>query len=62
MTPWKLATVVARTLTWTHRLVFRQAFTRLIDGEDQRVVAAELRDHARRAYGQLADGLAGYGA
>jgi AcrR family transcriptional regulator len=57
-----VATVVARTLTWTHRLVFRRAFTRLIAGEDQRVVAAELRDHARRAYDQLASGLAEYGA
>jgi AcrR family transcriptional regulator len=57
-----VATVVARTLTWTHRLVFRQAFTRLLAGEDQRVVARELRDHARHAYDQLASGLAGYGA
>ena len=31
--------VVARTLAWTHRLVFRAAFTRLLDGEDPTRVA-----------------------
>jgi len=54
--------VVARTLAWTHRLVFRAAFTRLIEGEDQRAVAADLREQARRAYETLEQGLAGYGA
>jgi AcrR family transcriptional regulator len=54
--------VVARTLAWTHRLVFRAAFQRLIAGEDQRVVAADLRDQARRAYEALERGLADYGA
>jgi AcrR family transcriptional regulator len=53
--------VVARTLAWAHRLVFRAAFTRLIAGEDQRAVAADLRDQARRAYETLEQGLAGYG-
>jgi AcrR family transcriptional regulator len=53
--------VVARTLAWTHRLIFRAAFTRLLDGEDQRAVAADLRDQARRAYETLEQGLAGYG-
>jgi AcrR family transcriptional regulator len=53
--------VVTRTLAWTHRLVFRAAFTRLLDGEDQRAVAADLRDQARRAYETLEQGLAGYG-
>ena len=53
--------VVARTLAWTHRLVFRAAFQRLLAGEDQRVVAADLRDQARRAYETLEQGLAGYG-
>ena len=57
-----VAAVVARTLTWTNRLIYRQAFTRLLAGEDRRVVAAQLRDDARRAYDQLAAGLAGYGA
>ena len=38
--------VIARTLAWTHRLVFRAAFQRLLAGEDQRVVAADLRDQA----------------
>jgi AcrR family transcriptional regulator len=54
--------VVARTLAWTHRLVFRAAFTRLLAGEDQRAVAADLREQARRAYEALEQGLAGYGA
>jgi AcrR family transcriptional regulator len=53
--------VVARTLAWTHRLIFRAAFTRLLDGEDQRAVAADLREQAHRAYETLEEGLAGYG-
>jgi AcrR family transcriptional regulator len=53
--------VVARTLAWTHRVVFRAAFTRLLAGEDQRAVAADLREQARRAYEALERGLAGYG-
>jgi AcrR family transcriptional regulator len=54
--------VVARTLAWTHRVIFRAAFTRLMAGEDQSVVAADLREEARRAYDLLEEGLAGYGA
>jgi AcrR family transcriptional regulator len=54
--------VVARTLAWTHRVIFRAAFTRLIEGEDQAVVAAELRVEAQRAYDLLERGLAEYGA
>jgi AcrR family transcriptional regulator len=54
--------IVARTLAWTHRLIFRAAFTRLLEGEDQAVVAAELRVEAQRAYDLLEQGLAGYGA
>jgi AcrR family transcriptional regulator len=53
--------VVARALAWTHRLVYRTAFTRLIAGEDQRAVAADLREQAGRAYDQLETGLAVYG-
>jgi hypothetical protein len=53
--------VVARALAWTHRLVYRAAFTRLIAGEDQRTVAADLREQAERAYDQLEAGLAAYG-
>jgi AcrR family transcriptional regulator len=55
-------TVVARTLAWTHRVIFRAAFTRLIDGEDQVRVAADLRVEATAAYDLLERGLAGYGA
>jgi AcrR family transcriptional regulator len=53
-----LAAVIARTLSWTHRLVFRAAFTRLLDGEDKHAVAASLRIDATRAYDQLERGLA----
>jgi AcrR family transcriptional regulator len=56
-----VSAVVARTLAWTHRLVFRSAFTRLLAGEDQRAVAADLREQAHRAYETLEQGLAGYG-
>jgi AcrR family transcriptional regulator len=54
-----VAAMMARTLSWTHRLVFRAAFTRLLDGEDQRAVAADLRESATRAYDQLERGLGG---
>lgn len=57
-----VAAIVARTLAWTHRLLFREAFTRLLDGEDQRAVAADLREQAARAYALLEDGLGRYGA
>jgi AcrR family transcriptional regulator len=57
-----VAAVVARTLSWTHRQIFRAAFSRLLDGEEQGRVAAELRIEARRAYDQLAAGLQSYGA
>jgi AcrR family transcriptional regulator len=53
--------VVARTLAWTHRMTFRAAFERLLAGEDQRAVAADLRAQADRAYDLLEAGLAGYG-
>jgi AcrR family transcriptional regulator len=53
--------VVARSLAWTHRLVFRSAFTRLLAGENQRAVAADLREQTHRAYETLEQGLAGYG-
>jgi AcrR family transcriptional regulator len=53
--------VVARTLAWTHRLTFRAAFRRLIAGEDQRAVAADLRLQADRAYDLLEAGMGAYG-
>jgi AcrR family transcriptional regulator len=52
-----VAAVIARTLSWTHRLVFRAAFARLLDGEDQHAVAASLRTEAARAYDQLERGF-----
>jgi AcrR family transcriptional regulator len=54
-------TIVARTLAWTHRLVFRAAFTRLLAGEDRHWVAADLRLQANRAYDTLENGLGRYG-
>jgi AcrR family transcriptional regulator len=57
-----LPLVVARTLAWTHRVVFRAAFTRLIEGDDPARVAADLREEAHRAYDLLEAGLAEYGA
>lgn len=54
--------VVARTLAWTHRLVFRAAIDRLLAGEDdQAAVAADLRAEAARAYDLLEGGLGAYG-
>jgi AcrR family transcriptional regulator len=53
--------VVARSLAWTHRVVFRQAFARLLAGEDRAAVAAALREEADRAYDLLEQGLGGYG-
>jgi AcrR family transcriptional regulator len=54
-------TVVARTLAWTHRLTFRSAFTRLLDGEDRKRVARDLRKQADEAYDLLESGLRDYG-
>lgn len=56
------AAVVARSLAWTHRLVFRIAVRRLLAGEDRRAVAADLREQADRAYDLLERGLDGYGS
>jgi AcrR family transcriptional regulator len=53
-----VAAVMARSLAWTHRIVFRAAFTRLLAGEDQQQVAASLRVEAARAYDTLQRGFA----
>ena len=53
-----VAAVMARTLAWTHRLIFRAAFSRLLAGEDQRDVASALRVDAARAYDKLQRGFA----
>jgi AcrR family transcriptional regulator len=52
--------VVARTLAWTHRITFRAAFTRLLDGENQKRVARDLRKQADEAYDLLEAGLRDY--
>jgi AcrR family transcriptional regulator len=49
--------MMARVLSWTHRLIFRAAFTRLLAGEDQVEVAAALRIEAARAYDRLERGF-----
>jgi AcrR family transcriptional regulator len=49
--------VVARTLAWTHRIVFRAAFARLLAGESRRAVAADLRAQANQAYDLLERGI-----
>jgi len=53
--------VVARTLAWTHRAIFRAAFGGLLAGEDPEQLAARLRVQSARAYDRLAAGLGDYG-
>jgi hypothetical protein len=53
--------VVARTLAWTHRTIFRAAFEGLLAGEDPEQLAARLRVQSARAYDRLAAGLGDYG-
>jgi AcrR family transcriptional regulator len=52
-----VAAVMARTLSWTHRLVFRAAFTRLLAGEDPATIVPDLREQAGRAYDLLESGI-----
>jgi AcrR family transcriptional regulator len=53
--------IVARTLSWTHRTIFRGALDGLLAGEDAQQLAARLRVASARAYDQIATGLDGYG-
>jgi AcrR family transcriptional regulator len=53
--------IVARTLSWTHRTIFRVALTGLLAGEDPKQLAARLRAASARAYDQIAMGLGDYG-
>ena len=53
--------VVARTLWFTHRSIFRAALAGLLAEEDPEQLAARLRVAADRAYDQLAGGLGEYG-
>jgi AcrR family transcriptional regulator len=55
-----IPTIVARTLAWTHRMIFRTAFTRLLAGEDRHRVVADLRVKAERAYDLVEQGLRNY--
>ena len=54
--------IVARTLSWTHRTIFRAALAGLLAGEDPQELAARLRAASARAYDQIAAGLGDYGA
>jgi len=53
--------IVARTLSWTHRTIFRAALDGLLAGEDPQQVAARLRVASARAYDRIATGLDDYG-
>jgi AcrR family transcriptional regulator len=53
--------IVARTLSWTHRTIFRVALEGLLAGEDPQQLAARLRVDCARAYDQIATGLGDYG-
>jgi AcrR family transcriptional regulator len=53
--------LVARTLSWTHRTIFRVALAGLLAGEDPQQLAARLRVASARAYDQIAAGLGDYG-
>ena len=53
--------IVARTLSWTHRTIFRAALDGLLAGEDPAQLAARLRLAAARAYDQIGAGLSDYG-
>jgi len=53
-----LPAVMARSLSWTHRTIFRAAFSRLLAGENQREVAAALRAEASRLYDAQQRGFA----
>jgi AcrR family transcriptional regulator len=54
--------IVARTLWFTHRSIFRAALAGLLAGEDPQQLAARLRVSSARAYDQIAAGLGDYGA
>jgi AcrR family transcriptional regulator len=56
-----LPEIVARTLWWTHRTIFRVALGGLLAGEDPQQLAARLRVASARAYDQIATGLGDYG-
>ena len=56
-----VARVVARSLAWTHRLVFRAALEGLGAGRARDALVAELHVQADRAYDRLEHGLATYG-
>jgi hypothetical protein len=52
--------IVARTLSWTHRTIFRVALEGLLAGEDPQQ-ASPVRVASSRAYDQIATGLGDYG-
>ncbi|MCW3001021.1 MAG: hypothetical protein JWQ20_319 [Conexibacter sp.] len=54
--------IVARTLSWTHRTIFRAALDGPLAGEDPQQLADRLRVASARFYDQIATGLGDYGA
>jgi len=57
-----LPEIAARTLWWTHRMVFRDAIAGLLANQDPEELAAGLRVASARAYDHVATGLGHYGA
>jgi AcrR family transcriptional regulator len=55
-----VAEAVVRALVGTHRLIFRTALRRVIQGEAPADVAEDLRPQAQRVYARLDHGLARY--
>jgi AcrR family transcriptional regulator len=55
-----VAAVVVRSLLWAHRIIFRAAIARLLEGDDPAEVAEDLRPRAREVYARLDLGLASY--
>ncbi len=53
--------IAARTLWWTHRMIFRDAIRGLLADEDPERLAARLRAASACAYDQVATGLGDYG-
>jgi AcrR family transcriptional regulator len=57
-----IPSIVARTLSSTHRAIFGAAIDGLLAGEDPRRLARRLRKASARAYDLVATGLGDYGA
>jgi AcrR family transcriptional regulator len=56
-----IPSIIARSLSWTHRTIFSTALTALTAGENREALATRLHIAADAAYDQLAAGLGDYG-